>query len=199
MAYVEDQGTRNTPCTYAIHKMDRMHIWRHAHKGVDVLCTSHTTHEDTKERWPHPIPKLEVDMVMRDVPMAHTSNWKRKRMGERTIRQDTTPMHEHMEHLKAHPPIVYMIDGMRAPVLRDLRPRPRPRPMLCSAVCATAFAESAAAYERNMDVSGRGCCAIAVELGASKEHPVHEMEFFNVGGAKVSIIVIVNATWYREV
>ena len=50
---------------------------------------------------------------------------------------------------------------------------------------ATVFAESAAAYDRNT------ACAIAVELGAFKEHPVHEMEFFNVGGAKVSIIVLV--------
>jgi len=48
---------------------------------------------------------------------------------------------------------------------------------------ATAFTKSAAAYDRN--ASNTSARTNACILGASEEHPVQEMEFFNIGGAKV--------------
>ena len=48
---------------------------------------------------------------------------------------------------------------------------------------ATAFTKSAATHDRNaLSASSK---TTAEELGSSKEHPVQEMEFFNIGGAKV--------------
>lgn len=46
---------------------------------------------------------------------------------------------------------------------------------------ATAFTKTAIARDRNAPSVG----PIADELGACDEHPVQEMQFFNVGGAKV--------------